>query len=63
MPGWRSQLLQRAAGDLFAQSAGVQIGGVEEINSGFDRLSEERERLLLVQYPLSLLGRAVAHAA
>ena len=57
------QLLEGAAGDLFAQPAGVHIGGIEEINSCFDRLFEEWERLLFVQYPRPSLGRAVAHTA
>ena len=45
------EILDRAAEDLLAAAEGIAIGGVEEIDAGFERLLDERPALLLAEAP------------
>ncbi|HEY4824420.1 MAG TPA: aldo/keto reductase, partial [Solirubrobacteraceae bacterium] len=55
------QLAQQAAGDDLALAAVVGVGGVIEVDSGFDRAADDRLGLGLGDRPLSTLVRAEAH--
>ena len=39
------EVLQRLAGDPLALALGIDVGGVEEVDPGLDRLLEERQRV------------------
>ena len=58
----RGEVLQRAAGDLFADAVGVHVGGVEEVDAGFQRAADEGPAFLFLQHPVAPLLRAVCHA-
>ncbi len=58
----RPKLLERAPQDFLAGPERVDVGRVEEINAGFQRLADQRPALLLFQHPLAPLPRAVGHA-
>ena len=59
-----AEILQRPAEELLAGPPGVDVGGVEEVDAGVERLLEERARRLLVERPGVAATRplAVAHA-
>ena len=42
----RGEVLQRAPSDFFAHADGVHVGGVEEVDAGFQRAAEEGPALL-----------------
>src|SRR5277367_228652 len=51
------ELLQSATGNLFTRPGGVDIGRVEEIDTGLERLREERTTVALVERPRLRLAR------
>jgi hypothetical protein len=55
----------RPAEDLLAVAERVAIGGVEEIDAGFERLLDERSAFLFVEAPgvVPAVAAAIAHAA
>src|SRR5882724_13633340 len=55
----------RPAEDLLAVAERVAIGGVEEIDAGFERLLDERSAFLFVEGPgvVPAVAAAIAHAA
>src|SRR6185437_11354670 len=55
------QLLQPAAEDLLALAARIDVGGVEEVDPGLDRLAQDGQARVLVQRPVG--HAAEAHAA
>ena len=59
------EVAQRAAGDLLAAAAGVDVGGVEEVDARLEGVPDERPGRVLVEDPLvAAAGRvAPAHAA
>ncbi len=56
---------ERPADDLLAGAVGVDVGGVEEVDPGLQRLPDQRARGLLVEGPLvhAPVGQTVGHAA
>ena len=63
--GRAGQLLQQFADDLFARAVRINVGGVEEIDAGVERLFDEGPSLFFGQRPRvrTAVGQAVAHAA
>src|SRR5712691_2240191 len=59
-----AHLAQGATDDLFARAVGINVGGVEEINSEIQGARDERPALLFVQTPgmTAALRHAVGHA-
>src|SRR5262249_16244177 len=55
-------LPQRFAGHLLAGSERVHVGGVEEVDSGFDLAAEKRHGMGLRENRRARFGRAVADA-
>ncbi len=62
--------LEETPKHLFAGAAGVDVGGVEEVDSQIERLAQERLAVLLVEAPgmasrlgFAGSGRAIGHAA
>src|ERR1700726_2218287 len=54
-----------ATEDLFAVAEGITVGGVEEVDAGFERLLNEGFALLLAERPgvIAPVAAAIAHAA
>src|SRR6185295_4492967 len=50
-------------GDFFAHAIGVHVGGVEEVDAGFQRAAEEGTAFVLFQHPVAPFPGAVGHAA
>src|ERR1022692_833646 len=59
----RRHLRQPSPGDLFADAGRIDIGGVEEIYSGFERDLEMLARLIRGEHPVAPLLVAIAHAS
>ncbi len=61
----RGHFLEQLADDLFAGAVGVDVGGVEEIDAGVERLFDEGPSFFFGQRPRvgAAVGQAVAHAA
>jgi hypothetical protein len=58
------ELAQRLAEHNLAGALGIDVGGVEEVDSPLERLAEERHRLVFGQRPAGVHpALAVAHAA
>jgi len=54
-----------ATEDLFAVAERITVGGVEEVDAGFERLLDEGFALLLAERPgvIAPVAAAIAHAA
>ena len=52
--------LQRAADELLALPGGVEVGGVDEVDPGIERLPDQRGRAVLVEVVLEEPARLVA---
>jgi len=59
----RDHLPQPAPGYLFARAVGVDVRGVEEVDSGLERCGEVFARLLARDDPLAPSLVAIAHAS
>ena len=59
----RPKVFQGAAEDFFAFSDRIHVGGIEVINSEFQRLADEWPRLFLFEHPRPPLLRSVSHGA
>src|ERR1700734_965661 len=55
--------LERAAKDFLAHPLGIDVCGVEKIDTLLQRLADERARGFFLQHPFAPFGRAVGHAA
>ena len=61
----RGHFLEQLADDFFAGAIGVDVGGVEEVDAGVERLLDEGPGFFFRQRPGmgAAVGHAVAHAA
>ena len=57
------ELAQELAGDALALAEGVDVGGVEEVDAGFDGALDDGARFIFFQHPLAPLFGAVGHHA
>jgi hypothetical protein len=57
------KFLERLAGDLLADAQGIDIGGVEKIDSRFQGPFVEAQALRLIQHPVAPLRRTIGHGA
>src|SRR6185312_10800050 len=56
------EVLQRLPGDLFRAAAGIDVGGVDEVDAGVERAADDALGLLLLQ-PANLCPHAFVTAA
>ena len=59
----RPEVLEGTAQDLFADTERINVGGIEEVDAGFDGLTDERPAFLFLQHPFTPLPGTVSHAA